>query len=489
MTAQNAPESRPQVTIFYSWQSDLPNPTNRGFIQKALEDAIKALHVDDSVTVEPVLDRDTQGQAGSPNIAETIFRKIDHSAVFVADVSIIGTAGDDHRPTPNPNVLVELGYALKRLGDERVLLVVNIAFGKAELLPFDLRTRRIVAYNMPKDGERGDERRNLARTLVDALKATLAAAQPRTASVQSPADVAISAIERQAPDQAAVVRRYMGWLSQQISNLTADLRDAEPSQFDRLITNAIDDSVNLVADFGRVARRIAEMNSAVAARAMYEGFTGLLAQYEAPRGFSSVFYPQWFDVAKFLGHELFVMLFANLIREERWEIVGDLLDREIFFPNPPNATSGSVPFTELSEYVRSLEQQNQAAGRISVRADILNRRHSEGAIAGITPIDDFVAADIFLNLRAVATTEGQSHGFDWRPWSLLYLQEVPRFLRNIRLRGEAEKLLPAIGVSNVGELRSLLAQRLPQLGTFYGHNGWLWHNPLSDFDSQSVGTK
>jgi hypothetical protein len=54
--------------VFYSWQSDLPNATNRGFIGQALEAAAKALKNDDSLQVEPVIDRDTTGVPGSPNI-------------------------------------------------------------------------------------------------------------------------------------------------------------------------------------------------------------------------------------------------------------------------------------------------------------------------------------------------------------------------------------------------------------------------------------
>ena len=57
--------------VFYSWQSDLPNATNRGFIQTALEKAAKAIREDDSIHVEPVVDRDIQGVPGSPNIAAT----------------------------------------------------------------------------------------------------------------------------------------------------------------------------------------------------------------------------------------------------------------------------------------------------------------------------------------------------------------------------------------------------------------------------------
>jgi hypothetical protein len=75
--------------IFYSWQSDLPNATNRGFIEKALENAVRAIRNDDSIEVDPVIDRDTAGIPGAPDIASTIFAKIEQAQVFVCDVSII----------------------------------------------------------------------------------------------------------------------------------------------------------------------------------------------------------------------------------------------------------------------------------------------------------------------------------------------------------------------------------------------------------------
>jgi hypothetical protein len=43
--------------VFYSWQSDLPNRTNRGLIQSALEKAARELRSDESIAVEPVVDR------------------------------------------------------------------------------------------------------------------------------------------------------------------------------------------------------------------------------------------------------------------------------------------------------------------------------------------------------------------------------------------------------------------------------------------------
>ena len=157
-------------TIFYSWQSDLSNATNRGFIQTALERAVRSIRDDTSIHVEPVVDRDTIGIPGSPDIATTILQKIDHCDVFVCDVSIINS-GQEQRSTPNPNVLFELGYALKRLGWGRVIMILNEAFGPVSDLPFDLRMKRVLLYSMPEEAEeKSAERRNLKTRLTSALQ-------------------------------------------------------------------------------------------------------------------------------------------------------------------------------------------------------------------------------------------------------------------------------------------------------------------------------
>jgi hypothetical protein len=159
--------------IFYSWQSDLPNATNRGFIQTALERAAKELAADGSLNVQPVIDRDTQGVPGAPDISKVIFEKINSAAIVVADVSIV-TGQHEGRPSPNPNVLFELGYALKAIGDERLILVFNTHCGKVEQLPFDLRMRRTLVYKMePENADRASERDALQAKLEAALRAAL----------------------------------------------------------------------------------------------------------------------------------------------------------------------------------------------------------------------------------------------------------------------------------------------------------------------------
>lgn len=94
--------------IFYSWQSDIKQ--SRNFISNCLEQILGK--VKDLSIIE--IDRDTEGIAGSPYIGNTIYEKIDCSDIFVADVTIIN--GDYlWRRTPSPNVLIELGYAIKSL--------------------------------------------------------------------------------------------------------------------------------------------------------------------------------------------------------------------------------------------------------------------------------------------------------------------------------------------------------------------------------------
>ena len=155
------------ATIFYSWQSDLPSKINRGFIHDALGIAINKITKESSLYEAPILDQDTRGISGSPEIVSSIFTKIDSCSMFVADLTFVGQG------MPNPNVLIEYGYALKSKGQECIIGVMNDAFGLPNDLPFDLKARRWpIHYHL--DQEAGSEiRKSQKKQLVDSFRNAL----------------------------------------------------------------------------------------------------------------------------------------------------------------------------------------------------------------------------------------------------------------------------------------------------------------------------
>ena len=160
-----------QFKVFYSWQSDSASTFNRNFIENNLNKAIKKLNADSDIRL--TLDKDTLNEAGSPDIINTILRKIDEAMVFVADVTAICKTDKD-KFLSNPNVMFELGYAFSTLSDERVILICNTAICDTKFLPFDLGLKRMICYNYSENTSDEDKKiitEDFVKRLTDAIKA------------------------------------------------------------------------------------------------------------------------------------------------------------------------------------------------------------------------------------------------------------------------------------------------------------------------------
>ena len=173
------------MNIFWSWQSDTPAAEGRNFVKTSLVAALAQLadELEWSEAERAELDHDTKDVPGLAPIADTIFEKIDNAAFFVADITSTG-ATPDGKKTPNPNVLIELGYALKALGPQRIILVANGAGGfRPEDLPFDLRHRRgPITYEVALDSDKVTKEKamkNLVNSLASALRLNLQSIGPR----------------------------------------------------------------------------------------------------------------------------------------------------------------------------------------------------------------------------------------------------------------------------------------------------------------------
>jgi hypothetical protein len=164
--------------IFYSWQSDRPTGTCRNFIERALQSAVDRLRAD--AEVEPSLredlevDKDTKNVPGSPAIFDTIMAKIASAGIFVPDLTFVGQRANE-RPISNPNVLIEYGYALYRPGPQRIIAVINTAYGDptAQNIPFNLAHRRFpITYTLAENASEED-RKAERKVLTDKFESAL----------------------------------------------------------------------------------------------------------------------------------------------------------------------------------------------------------------------------------------------------------------------------------------------------------------------------
>ena len=150
--------------IFYSWQSDLPSNTNRNFIRQCINEAI--VFAKETETIEAERDEATLGTTGSPDIVATIFSKIDECDLFIADVSLCYTEDQNkEKKSPNPNVLVELGYAIKVLGLERVICLCNTVYG--EDYPFDIEHNRLTKYSLSSGMNKQNAKNYIKNTIFE----------------------------------------------------------------------------------------------------------------------------------------------------------------------------------------------------------------------------------------------------------------------------------------------------------------------------------
>lgn len=143
---EEAIKDKNTITLFYSWQSDNKDETKK--IRKALT-KLEKFYRDKDLNLK--IESDMRNTSGSQDIPNTLFKKISESDIFIADVNLIGLSVFRNDGIPNPNVLIELGFAAAKLGWNRIVILMNTDQNKIEELPFDIRQRSILWYNSKDD--------------------------------------------------------------------------------------------------------------------------------------------------------------------------------------------------------------------------------------------------------------------------------------------------------------------------------------------------
>lgn len=138
-----------EFTLFFSWQSD-DNKTKK-ILSDAISKAVKDIRVYHNYNI--TLEESTSNTPGSPQIVQTILDKIDSCDIFLADITPVcnyskqlGNNQSITKQVPNPNVLMELGYALSAVGMHYTICAAHQGEWNSNDLPFDINHNRIYSF-------------------------------------------------------------------------------------------------------------------------------------------------------------------------------------------------------------------------------------------------------------------------------------------------------------------------------------------------------
>lgn len=244
-------------SVFFSWQSDALHSVNRYFVEDCLNRAVKKINGSSGMKTahrQLSVDHSTLGEPGSPPITDTILGKIDKSFAFVADLTLVGKATKKvtkdapgsrgvRRPMPNPNVMLEYGWALKSLSHRRIIGVMNERYGAVteQSIPFDLRHARWPLRYTLKPGAtteaKQETRDKLTAQLVSALEHILGSGAGAT---NAPAVVADSTVAASPGIASEALRRnkdlsVLRWVLEQIHLATMDRFVQRAQEADQVI--------------------------------------------------------------------------------------------------------------------------------------------------------------------------------------------------------------------------------------------------------------
>jgi hypothetical protein len=301
----------------------------------------------------------------------------------------------------------------------------------------------------------------------------------------SPIEKAIDALENAKPNQANAVKKCMDWIVEQL--IAETQKWDEDEEKDELLIQSLASSLPFAKTFGRLTEAVASYGSYEAILACYKGLEGILGKYELPRSFSADKQPRDYDFYKFIGHEYLVMLTSSLMLERKWQYLYDLLEVELYDTSINiSRRQPMVSFTRLSIYLESLEKRKNRLklNRMSIHADLLNERH-EGELKDVCSLEDFMAADIFLFFRG-EFKKPDSHFMSWKPWSSVYLQEVPSFVWELKNKKYSMLIAQAMG-SNVDDLKAEYTSVSSRLDKLW--NTGMWDNPLLEINPAEFGSK
>ena len=405
------------------------------------------------------------------------------------DDSTEAPEGTKLRATPNPNVLFELGYAVKSMGDNRVVLLFNLAYGELPELPFDINRKRLLAYSFDSVQEKAESKAKLAKELQAAIEASIAAYRESLEGAKAGRlDLLTQQLNAASPAAAASAHDLWRSILEQAKEIWSPLdfhaQELSYEKFEQLLPRL--DSA--VADFSQAAYRCASHKNLEAVSELYRGFADWALLCDLPNNYNGTVHSNNHDLFKFIGHEMFLVLIASLVRYEFWDGLKAILAEDWGRRNRVRVHYSAI-FSQYSHLFENEERKRNT--RKLLVSELLAQRHGEsGRFSASCSLKDLQAADLFILWHHVAGRNEQTPAYEaWYPWSLQAAQEVPGFLGRASARLYAERLMSLFGLSSIDELKQSLVESVRIIRSMFP--GFAGHGPTMthQIDPRQLGVR
>jgi hypothetical protein len=282
-----------------------------------------------------------------------------------------------------------------------------------------------------------------------------------------------------------------------LEGITQDLKKIKPdfSRFDNLdeaIYNQIEIGEDISYRFIEAVLLAARYDDAEVFKTIYNFFGEYLKLYEPPRGFSGTYKLTDFDGYKYLIYEMFLGFVASLIHSSKWVILRGLLKHELFVEE--HGGEHYKNYTYINEHLASLEDYRQKRlnlNRISLSADMLKERFSDGKLSNLLSFRDIIDGDFFLFQYAVYnfySAEKYSRN-SWNPKTSIYLHhEEPRYLKMAESKEYYSKIYDALRLASPQAFVDGLPLCRDEYDRYY-RGSYRVDNPLDYVDSERLGSK
>lgn len=83
---------------------------------------------------------------------------------------MLGNPTGKKKLMPNPNVMLELGYATKVVGWENVICILNTDYGMPDDMPFDIANRRLTPFSLSGGKSKSDVKKYIKDIIRDTVE-------------------------------------------------------------------------------------------------------------------------------------------------------------------------------------------------------------------------------------------------------------------------------------------------------------------------------